>query len=678
LTHRIGKAIFTHAKAPELQTFTPHAKEPCFAIRTDPLNTFRTDQIEFKIGGIFPLTGYLSWSGGYKRKAAELKISIVNESGGIFGRPLRLIAYDDRSSAEQASLIAEKLVLKHRVVAMVGTGSLPVSRAVAAVANRYRTPAFVNSGYAIDPLKDLFVFNTTHKTEFAVACSFQYFIEKGVKRLALLMPFGPLGDLGSSLAKSLSNRMGIQIVGEERFDVASPDVRAQLIRLRDLKPLALFSFVTGQPTVCVSSTMSNLGMDLPLLVSHGNANPRFLKMVHKAPVKLIVPSGKATLLDAIEETDPCKNVVKDFCSRHIERYGEPANYYSAELSDAIDLVVKGLKNTGTADSEDLRDAVESTKNFIGMQGVYNLSPMDHYGTGIEEIVLLTAGDGAWRFEKTIASIDHFEDVNRDTKRRLIRVLADSLSLPSVGSGSQPLGKPDPYERMWSRPGPLTTAKLLCQLKQELSRSMRERDFQAARKALFHTLEIAILQDFENKEKLKLAALELFLLLFHAAIEEGDAEDMASLRHRFTAEWESLNDHESLCLWIVRIFENLKQIFYSMDRGKSVDLLTRVVDFIESHFSEELSVQRIAGEVCLSPSRLIHRMRDDYNTTVSSCVTEVRMKKAKTLLRDTNISISAIAQDVGYRDQSHFTKVFRKHVGCTPRYYRDSSVSSRTA
>ena len=276
------------------------------------MNTFRANQIELKIGGIFPLTGYLSWSGRYKRKAAELKINMVNQAGGIDGRPLRLITYDDRSSAEQASFIAEKLVLNHRVVAMVGTGSLPVSRAVATVANRYRTPVFVNSGYAIDPLKDLFVFNTAHKTEFAVACSFQYFIERGINRLALLMPFGPLGELGSSLAKRLSDRMGIRIVGEERFDVASPDVSAQLSRLRELKPLALFSFVTGQPTVSVTSAMAKLGLNLPLLVSHGNANPRFLKMVCRSPIQLVVPSGKATILDAIEEADPCKNVLEDF------------------------------------------------------------------------------------------------------------------------------------------------------------------------------------------------------------------------------------------------------------------------------------------------------------------------------------------------------------------------------
>ena len=128
--------------------------------------------------------------------AADLKVEMINEGGGIDGRPVRLIAFDDRSSVQHAQAIAETLVFRHRVLAIVGTGSLPVSRAVASVANRYRPPAFVNSGYAIDPLKDLFVFNTAHRTEFTVARSFRYFLERGVNRMALMMPAGSLGDPG--------------------------------------------------------------------------------------------------------------------------------------------------------------------------------------------------------------------------------------------------------------------------------------------------------------------------------------------------------------------------------------------------------------------------------------------------------------------------------------------------
>ena len=356
------------------------------------------------------------------------------------------------------------------------------------------------------------------------------------------------------------------------------------------------------------------------------------------------------------------------------------------MSDAIGLAVEGLKQTGTADPEDLRDAVESIRNFVGMQGVYDLSPMDHYGTGIEEVVLLTARDGAWHFEKTFASMGHLEDAHRDRKTRLIRSVADALSAKWTGSFAQSDGKnaacefaaPPNIHCTDFKPGPHSMAQLVCEQKRDLSRSVREGDFEKARDALFEGLKIALLQDFESEDKLKLAILELFLLLFHAATEEGDLEDMAAMRHRFTTEWESLNDRESLCLWIVRVFEYLRRISYSADRRKSVDLFKRVINFIEAHISEELSLKRIAGEVCLSPSRLIHRMRGDYNTTVSSCVTELRMKKAKKLLRETEIPISAIAQDVGYRDQSYFTRVFRKSVGCTPKYYRDSTAPSKTA
>ncbi len=638
---------------------------------------------ELRIGGIFSLTGYLSWSGKYKRKAAELKVEMINETGGVNGRPLRLIAYDDQSSAEQAGAIAEALIFRHRVVAMVGTGSLPVSRAVATVANRYRTSVFVNSGYAIDPLKDAFVFNTTHKTEYAVACSFQYFLEKGINRLALLMPVGPLGELGSWLARRLGARMGIRIVGEERFDVASPNVTSQLRRLADLKPLALFSFVTGQPAASVSAAMAGLRLDLPLLVSHGNANPRFLKLVSQTPVQLIVPSGKTMVLDAIAENDPCRDVVVDFNKRHLRRYGEPANYYSAELADALDLVVEGLKRTGDADPEKLRDAAESIRNFGGMQGVYDLSPIDHYGTRIEQIVLLTVKDGMWNFAKAFSSISLFEDFHGNRKTGLIRKVADLLSVPSCDDVVPFQGLPS-GDLVAARTGLNCTdlnvdlyfvTKLYWQQKRELIRAVAEGDAHSARETLFRLLTIILLQHFDDVERMKLAALELFLALFDSAIDQGvDVEELLRMRQRFTGEWEGVKDHETICLWIVRVLDAIQRALSLMRAEKKGGrLLKKVKDVIETHLSEEMTVGYVARRVGLSPSRLIHRMRSEYNLTVATCIAEARIKKAKRLLRNTDMPISAVGHEVGYGDQSYFSRTFRKHVGCTPKEYRNLSL-----
>jgi branched-chain amino acid transport system substrate-binding protein len=635
---------------------------------------------ELKIGGIFSLTGYLSWSGKYKRKAAELKVNMVNEAGGINGRPLRMIAYDDHSSADQAEGIAETLIFKHRVVAMVGTGSLPLSRAVATVANRYRTPVFINSGYAIDPLKDNFVFNTAHKTEFAIACSFRHFLDAGMDRLALLMPVGPLGDLGSWLARRLGALMGISIVGEERFDVSAPDVAPQLRRLTFLKPLALFSFVTGQPAAAVSATMAAVGMKIPLLVSHGNANPRFLKLVSSSPVHIVVPSGKTMALDTITEDDPCKNAVVSFNSRHLECYGEPANYYSAELADAVGLVVEALRRTGDADPVRLRDAAESIRNYGGMQGVYDMSPIDHYGTGIEQIVLLTIKDGRWRFSSAFSSIALFEDFHGNRKTHLIRRMADLLASPDSGRPVPAGDLPSINDFVTAQTGLNCTdlkldvyfaARLYYQQKRELTRSLREREFQRGRAALFRLLTVVLLQSFEDLERLKLAVLELFLALFDVAIEEGgDLEEIVRLRQRFTREWEGVTDNETLCLWIVRVFDAFAA---SLSRGLTpgkANLLNRVLDFVGCHFDEPLPVERLGRELGMSSSRLIHRMKSEHNVTIGEIITKVRIDKAKTLLRNNDVSIGAIAQEVGYRDQCYFTRIFKKRTGFTPKDYRN--------
>ena len=112
----------------------------------------------YKIVGIFPLTGYLSWLGEYKKKGSELKVELINKAGGINGRPLELVVYDDQSSPETGSRVAQRLVSKDGVIAMIGTASVPISGAVASIGNRYKIPTIIGSGYEVDPKKDYFVF----------------------------------------------------------------------------------------------------------------------------------------------------------------------------------------------------------------------------------------------------------------------------------------------------------------------------------------------------------------------------------------------------------------------------------------------------------------------------------------------------------------------------------------
>ncbi|MFY9424306.1 MAG: helix-turn-helix transcriptional regulator, partial [Bacillota bacterium] len=78
---------------------------------------------------------------------------------------------------------------------------------------------------------------------------------------------------------------------------------------------------------------------------------------------------------------------------------------------------------------------------------------------------------------------------------------------------------------------------------------------------------------------------------------------------------------------------------------------------------------VAEAVHVSPFYLSHLFRDELGTTFVSYLTEVRLDKAKKLLKDTQLTIAEIAEKVGYSDASYFSRVFKKHVKVTPGRFR---------
>ncbi|MBP3879407.1 MAG: helix-turn-helix transcriptional regulator [Lachnospiraceae bacterium] len=103
-------------------------------------------------------------------------------------------------------------------------------------------------------------------------------------------------------------------------------------------------------------------------------------------------------------------------------------------------------------------------------------------------------------------------------------------------------------------------------------------------------------------------------------------------------------------------------------------LEMVYRFIGKHSGEDLSWERISEFVNLSPDYLRKEFREHYGTTLSRCVRDFRMKEAAKLLTMTSERIGMIADRVGIRNQSYFSKCFREWSGMTPRQFREKYYS----
>lgn len=105
--------------------------------------------------------------------------------------------------------------------------------------------------------------------------------------------------------------------------------------------------------------------------------------------------------------------------------------------------------------------------------------------------------------------------------------------------------------------------------------------------------------------------------------------------------------------------------------KKAPLVHQVMRFIESHLTEDLSLQTLADRYDYSSIYFHQLFKTITHTTLSQFVIQKRLDKAKELLIHTNKTIKTICYEVGYNDPSYFVSVFVKASGMTPKNYRDT-------
>lgn len=120
-------------------------------------------------------------------------------------------------------------------------------------------------------------------------------------------------------------------------------------------------------------------------------------------------------------------------------------------------------------------------------------------------------------------------------------------------------------------------------------------------------------------------------------------------------------------------DTAKLYFNNKDsKSQYSQLSDKVAKYILDHYSDErLSISQIAGKMYLSPNYLSLLFKKDTGKTINQFITEVRIEKAKALLKKDRTPLSSIAEKIGYHDANYFSKAFKKETGVTPKAYRES-------
>ena len=350
-----------------------------------------------KIGSSLAVTGPASFLGDPELKTLELYIDKINKDGGILGRQLELIHYDDGANPGKARTFFKRLLESDQVDVIVGASTTGVTMAAIPLVEKAETPFISLAGAVviIDPVKK-WVFKTPHTDRMAAQKVFEDMKKRGISKIGLISGTGGFGKSGRQQSLEVAPEMGIEIIADETYGPKDTDMTAQLTKIKNTEGLqAVLNFGFGQGPAIVTKNYKQLGIDLPLYQSHGVASKKYLELAGDAAEGVRLPAAALLIADQLPDDDPQKAVVTDYTKEYTEKYGEDVSTFGGHALDGLMLAVNAIKTAGSTDKAKVRDAIEQTQGYIGTGGVVNMSAEDHMGLDLSAFRVLEVKDGNW-------------------------------------------------------------------------------------------------------------------------------------------------------------------------------------------------------------------------------------------------------------------------------------------
>ena len=353
-------------------------------------------QEPIRIGAFLSVTGPASFLGDPEQKTLEMLIERINADGGVLGRKLQRISYDDGGDAEKARTFAKRLLEQDRVDAIVGGSTTGATMAAVPLVEAAQTPFISLAGAVviIEPTKK-WVFKTPHTDRMACEKIFADMQGRKLSKLALISGAGGFDKSMRGECLKVAPKYGIEVIADETYGASDNDMTAQLTKIRASGAQAVLNAGFGQGPAIVTRNYRQVGLTLPLYQSHGVASMEYVKLSGPAAEGVRLPAAALLVPDLLAANDPQKAVVTAYKRDYETRFKSDVSTFGGHAYDGLMLIVDAIKRAGSTDKAKVRDALEATKGYVGTAGVVNMSATDHMGLDLSAFVMLEVKGGTW-------------------------------------------------------------------------------------------------------------------------------------------------------------------------------------------------------------------------------------------------------------------------------------------
>ncbi|HEX7382466.1 MAG TPA: ABC transporter substrate-binding protein [Nevskiaceae bacterium] len=354
----------------------------------------------YKVGFINSLSGPYASLGVSYAKGFKAGYALQQDIGG---HKIEVISIDDRSDPTAAVQAMRKLVTEDHVDVILGSSNTANDTAMATEARKLKVPMIALAPIMLGGDKATWTITVPQPIPLMVDIVVKRMKADGVKTLGTIAFSDASGDLFTAAVKKAAGAEGIEVVADERYDTSASSVTGQITQILRKHPDAVMNLGAGSPgalpmlALAQQRYQGRVYGDPPLL------SDSFVRLAGAAGNGLVVSAGAGVVAEQLPESNPIRAVALKFDEMFRKANHEaPTDAFTSYAYDgwllflnAAERVPKNLSPGTPEFRAALRDALYSTKELVGAQGIYNFHPGDTFGVDQRAMVLVKLENGKW-------------------------------------------------------------------------------------------------------------------------------------------------------------------------------------------------------------------------------------------------------------------------------------------
>jgi branched-chain amino acid transport system substrate-binding protein len=341
------------------------------------------------IGGVFPLTGGVSYDGQTDMNGAKTAVEEINAAGGVLGRKIKFVTEDGACNPTNSVGAAEKLISQQKVVALIGALCSSATGAVAETVRKYKIPQItgVSTAERLTEEGNPWFFRATTTTKLNGTSLAQTLLEMsgGKKKIAFIVTSDDWGRSAVAAYGDAFKKLGASIVATEYFDRNDTDFTEHLTKIRAAAPDVIFSVGGFQNAANVTIQARQLGINIPILGEGAFCSDSWAKLVGGFTANVV---GILEWVPGIADEANTK-----FIQNYQKAFSEMPTKFSAAGYNTMHILADAIRRAGSTDPEALRKALAET-DYKGIMGRYRF---DAKGQAYDFDVLLVE----WKDGKSV-------------------------------------------------------------------------------------------------------------------------------------------------------------------------------------------------------------------------------------------------------------------------------------